>query len=55
MVKTAAANDLEGTVSYYSDDATLMPPNAPIAVGKEAIRASWASLQVGRFRVVAGK
>jgi uncharacterized protein (TIGR02246 family) len=42
--KTAAANDLEGTVSYYSDDATLLPPNAPIAIGKQAIRASWASL-----------
>lgn len=42
--KTAAANDLDGTVSYYTDDATLLPPNAPIAVGKQAIRASWASL-----------
>jgi uncharacterized protein (TIGR02246 family) len=42
--KTAVANDLEGTVSYYSDDATLLPPNAPIAVGKQAIRASWALL-----------
>ena len=43
---TAASNDLEGTVSYYSDDATLLPPNAPIAIGKPAIRASWASLLV---------
>jgi uncharacterized protein (TIGR02246 family) len=42
--KTAGANDLEGTVSYYSDDATLLPPNAPVAIGKQAIRASWASL-----------
>jgi len=42
--KTAAANDLEGTVSFYSDDATLLPPNAPIATGKQAIRASWAAL-----------
>ena len=42
--KTAAANDLEGTVSYYSDDASLLPPNAPIATGKQAIRAVWASL-----------
>lgn len=58
--KTAAANDLEGTVSYYSDDATLLPPNAPIAIGKQAIRASWASLlgpdvavswQVGKVEV----
>ena len=42
--KTAQANDLEGTVSYYTDDAYLLPPNAPIAIGKKAIRDSWASL-----------
>ena len=42
--KTAGANDLEGTISYYSDDAYLLPPNAPIATGKRAIRAVWASL-----------
>jgi uncharacterized protein (TIGR02246 family) len=41
--KTAAANDLDGTVSYYTDDASLLPPNAPIATGKQAIRAVWAS------------
>ena len=38
--KTAAANDLEGTVSYYSDDASILPPNAPSASGKQAIRAA---------------
>src|ERR1700722_6720646 len=42
--KTAGANDLDGTVSYYSDDASLLPPNAPIAVGKQAIRAVWATM-----------
>jgi len=42
--KAAGANDLESTVSFYSDDASLLPPNAPIAVGKQAIRASWASM-----------
>ncbi len=42
--KAAGANDLEGTVSYYTDDASLLPPNAPIATGKQAIRAVWASL-----------
>lgn len=42
--KTAAAKDLEGTVSYYSDDASLLPPNAPIAASKQAIRAVWASM-----------
>lgn len=42
--KTAGANDLDGTVSYYSDDASLLPPNAPIATGKQAIRAVWAAM-----------
>jgi uncharacterized protein (TIGR02246 family) len=42
--RTAAANDLEGSVSYYSDDASILPPNAPIASGKQAIRAVWASV-----------
>ena len=42
--KTAAAGDLEGTVSYYSDDASAFPPNSPIATGKQAIHATWASL-----------
>ena len=39
--RTAAANDLEGSVSYYSDDASILPPNAS---GKQAIRAVWASV-----------
>ncbi len=42
--KTAMANDLDGTVSYYSDDASILPPNAPIATGKQAIRAVWATM-----------
>jgi len=42
--KTAGANDLEGTVAYYTDDASLLAPNAPIASGKQAIHAAWAGL-----------
>jgi len=42
--KAAAAKDVDGTVSYYSDDASLLAPNAPIASDKQSIRASWASL-----------
>jgi uncharacterized protein (TIGR02246 family) len=42
--KTAMANDLDGTVSFYTDDASLLPPNAPIATGKAAIRAVWAGM-----------
>ncbi len=42
--KTAGSGDVDGTVAYYVDDASLLPPNAPIASGKQAIRAMWASL-----------
>ena len=42
--KTALANDLDGTVAYYTDDASVLPPNALIATGKQAIRAVWVSL-----------
>lgn len=37
----AAAKDLDKTVSYYSDDAIVMPPNAASATTKEAIRSAW--------------
>lgn len=42
--KTAAAHDLNGALSYYSDDAVLLPPNAPIANTKDSIRAVWTEL-----------
>ena len=42
--KTAEARDLDGTLSYYSDDAVVLPGNAPIVQGTEAIRALWKSL-----------
>jgi len=38
---TAATKDLEKTVSFYSDDAIVMPPNAPADTSKEAIRKGW--------------
>jgi ketosteroid isomerase-like protein len=41
--KAVGAHDLDGTVSYYSDDASVLAPNAPIATTKEAIRAGWAA------------
>jgi ketosteroid isomerase-like protein len=42
--KAASAKDLESTVSYYSDDASLLPPNTTIQMGKPAIHAAWAAL-----------
>jgi uncharacterized protein (TIGR02246 family) len=40
----AAAKDLEGTVSYYAEDASLLPPNTNMQSGKPAIHAAWAGL-----------
>jgi uncharacterized protein (TIGR02246 family) len=37
----AAAKDLDKTVSYYSDDAIVLPPNAPAAMTKDTIRKAW--------------
>jgi len=61
--RAAAAKDLDKTVSYYADDASLLPPNAPIASGKDAIRAAWSqlmstpgfSLSFGPTKVVVSK
>ena len=39
--KAAEAKDVGKTVSYYSDDALVMPANIPIAVSKDAIRKFW--------------
>jgi ketosteroid isomerase-like protein len=42
--KTAGTLDVDKTVAYYSDDATVLPPNEKVATSKAAIRALWAGL-----------
>ena len=42
--KAAAAKDLEKTLSYYVDDASMFPPNMPIVTGPDARRRTWAAL-----------
>ena len=42
-----AEDGLEGTMSVYLDDAIMLPPNAPMSVGKEAIRAASAEAGIG--------
>src|SRR6266513_1712663 len=37
----AGAKDLDKTVSYYSNDAIVMPPNASAATTRESIRSTW--------------
>ena len=39
--QAAGTKDLDKTVSFYADDASMLPSNAPIANGKDAIRAAW--------------
>ena len=43
-LKAAQANDVNGAVANYADDADWLPPNAPLVHGKSAIRAGWAKL-----------
>lgn len=42
-----AEDGLEGTMSAYLDDAIMLPPNAAMSVGKEAIRAASAEAGMG--------
>ena len=42
--KVAAAKDLEKTLSYYAEDASMFPPNMPIVTGPEARRKMWTTL-----------
>ena len=43
-LKAAQANDVNGAVTNYADDADWLPPNSPLVHGKAAIRAGWAKL-----------
>jgi uncharacterized protein (TIGR02246 family) len=39
--QAAAAKNVDKTVSYYSDDAIVLPPNEPSITGKAGIRKMW--------------
>jgi ketosteroid isomerase-like protein len=39
--KAAGAHDLDKTVAFYSNDAMVLPPNAPAVTSKDAIRGIW--------------
>jgi Ketosteroid isomerase homolog len=51
----AGAKDLDKTVSYYSNDAIVMPPNSPSATTKEAIRKVWQDLLASPSFVISWK
>jgi len=42
--KAAGTRDVDKTISYYTDDAVVMPPNIPTITGKEATRDFWKSM-----------
>ena len=42
--KAATAKDLDKTVSFYADDALILPDKAPALRGDENIRKNWAPL-----------
>ena len=46
-----ASDGLDGTMSFYLDDAILLPPNRPFAIGKEAIREASAFIASPGFSV----
>jgi uncharacterized protein (TIGR02246 family) len=51
----AGAKDIEKTVSFYSEDAIVMPPNAPADTTKEAIRKGWQELLASPGLVISWK
>jgi ketosteroid isomerase-like protein len=53
--KAAAAKDVEQTIAYYSDEATVFPPNAIKAATKEAIRNIWKDLLASPGLVITWK
>ncbi len=42
--KVAAAKQVDATVAYYADDATVLAPNAPMASNKQSIRKTWTDM-----------
>ena len=42
--KAAGAKQLDATVAYYADDATVLAPNAPMVSDKQGIRKTWTDM-----------
>lgn len=42
--RAVGSRDVEKTISYYTDDATVMLPNIPTLTGKEPVRSIWKSM-----------
>jgi uncharacterized protein (TIGR02246 family) len=44
VLKAAQSKDVAGATANYADDASWLPPNAPLVQGKAAIRNAWVQL-----------
>jgi ketosteroid isomerase-like protein len=53
--KAAESKDLDKTVSYYSADAIVLPPNARIATTKEEIKKIWQDMLTSPGLVISWK
>ena len=53
--KAAGSKDVDKTVSYYSADAIVLPPNAPIATTKEEIKKIWQDMLASPGLVISWK
>jgi ketosteroid isomerase-like protein len=53
--KAAGSKDLDKTVSYYSADAIVLPPNAAIATTKEQIKKIWQDMLTSPGLVISWK
>lgn len=47
FAKAVDAKDLDKIESYYTDDAVLLAPSQPAAVGKDALRKAWVGFLAG--------
>jgi ketosteroid isomerase-like protein len=49
---TSGGKDIEGILSYWTDDAVVIPPDLPVIIGKTALREYvQASLQIPGFSI----
>lgn len=44
FARASSAHDAAAVTAFYAADARLLPPNAPMATGTDAIRAAWVEL-----------
>jgi len=43
-LNAAKTGDIDGILAVYEDSASVLPPDAPIATGKEALRGVWSEI-----------